>query len=208
MTGTSLKHQVLLVRTHSNGRAGHKVTKIVVHHMAGNLSLAQLQRTFTNRKSSATYGIDARGNIAQYVDEADRPWTTSGSDPDNYCITLELANDATGGDWHISDATMHAAVSLCADICKRYGIPKLYYDGKRGTLLRHCDYSATACPGAYFKAHTAEFCNAVNKLLTDTENAPSVRYKVQTGAFKSKENAERYAEQLNKQGIATVIKEE
>lgn len=219
MNGTNLQKQILPVATHSNGRAGHKVTKIVVHHMAGNLSLQQCKNVFNSRKSSATYAIDVNGNIGQYVDEKDRPWTTSGADPDNYCITIELANDNLKT-WHISDVTINACVKLCADICKRYGITKLYYDGKKGTLLRHCDYSATACPGNYFKSITNEFCNSVNALINENAQKTSGNganssetasdgklYRVQTGAFKSKENAQKYAEELNKKGIKTVIKE-
>lgn len=175
--------------------------------MAGNLSLERCKTTFQNRKSSATYAIDSAGNIAQYVDEKDRPWTTSGADPDNHAITIELANDQTGGNWHISDATIDAAVNLCADICKRYNISKMYYDGKRGTLLRHCDYSATACPGPYFKSITNSFCEKVNKLITHETTGDDTRYVVQAGSFKNKANAENYQKTLEKQGIKTVIKE-
>lgn len=205
MIGTTLKKIELPVSTHSNGRAGNKVSKIVVHHMAGNLSLQQCQRTFQNRKSSANYAIDSSGNIAQYVDEKDRPWTTSGSDPDNYCITIELANDQIGGQWHISDATIASCEKLCADICKRYGISKLYYNGKSGTLLRHCDYHATACPGPYFKSITDKFCDDVNALISGGD---SQYFRVQLGAFKNKENAEKYAETLKKQGIDAIVKED
>lgn len=213
MNGTKINHQELPVATHSNGRAGYKVQKIVVHHMAGNLSLQQCKNVFNSRKSSATYAIDTNGNIGQYVDENDRPWTTSGADPDNYCITIELANDNTKT-WHISDTTMKVCEELCADICQRYGISKLYYDGKKGTLLRHCDYSATACPGPYFISKTSEFCEAVNAIISSgnkaksSENIPDDKlYRVQTGAFKSKENAQKYAEELKKKGISTIIKE-
>lgn len=175
--------------------------------MAGNLSLTQCQNVFKNRKSSATYAIDSKGNIGQYVDEADRPWTTSGADPDNYCITIELANDITGGNWHISDATINKAAELCADICKRYNISKLYYDGKKGTLLRHCDYASTACPGPYFKSRTAEFCNYVNSLI-EAKGENDKIYRVQLGAFKNKENATNYAEELKKKGINAIVKED
>lgn len=207
MKGTSLPHIELPVSTHSKGRKGHKVTAIVVHHNAGNLSLKQAQNIFQSRKSSAHYDIDVNGAIAQYVDEDDRSWCTSGEDPDLRTITIELANDKTGGVWHISDKTMQACVYLCTDICKRYGISKLYYDGKRGTLLRHCDYAPTACPGPYFKQQTDNFCRAVNAGLGGAyDNHEDAIYHVQAGAFKSKENAEAYQAELKKQGIDTVIK--
>lgn len=207
MNGTKLAKTEYPVTTHSKGRQGYKVMKIVVHHMAGDLTLEQCQKVFQNRKSSANYAIDSAGNIGQYVDENDRPWTTSGADPDNYCITIELANDDTKT-WHISDNAINRCAELCADICKRYGIKKLYYDGKKGTLLRHCDYSATACPGPYFKSKTDEFCNYVNMLINSqtTEKTNNEYYKVQLGAFKNKDNAEAYAEKLNKNGVPAIVK--
>lgn len=205
MNGTKIKHIELPVTTHSNGRNGEKVTAIVVHHMAGCLTLQQCEKVFQNRKSSATYAIDIDGNVAQYVDENDRPWTTSGSNPDNHAITIELANTIEGVSnktWTISDKTMQACIELCADICKRYNIPKLYYSGKTGTLLRHCDYSATACPGSYFISKTPYFVNEVNKIL----QGDNTYYRVQMGAFKNKENAENYAKELNKKGIEAIVK--
>lgn len=208
MNGTKIKHIELPVATHSNGRKGKSVNAIVVHHNAGNLTLQQVQSTFKSRRSSAHYDIDVHGNIAQYVDENDRSWCTGGEDPDLRTITIELANDQIGGNWHISDDTINACAELCADICKRYGIKKLYYDGKNGTLLRHCDYQATACPGNYFKSRTNEFCEYVNELMAkDKEPKASAKYKVQTGAFANKENAEAYAETLKKKGIEAIVKE-
>lgn len=204
MIGTTLKHTELPVRTHSNGRKGKTPNAIVVHHMAGNLSLKQAQNVFNSRNSSAHYAIDVNGNIAQYVDEKDRSWCTSGEDPDLRTITIELANDKIGGDWHISDATMTSAVNLCVDICKRYGIKTLYYNGKKGTLLRHCDYHATACPGPYFKNNTTKFCEDVNAKL---RGGNATYYRVQLGAFKSKENAQAYADKLKAQGIDAIVKE-
>lgn len=204
MIGTTLKHIELPVKTHSNGRGGYKPTAIVVHHMAGNLTLKQTQNVFNSRNSSAHYAIDVNGNIAQYVDEKDRSWCTSGSNPDNWTITIELANDQVGGEWHISDATMTACEDLCVDICKRYGIKTLYYNGKTGTLLRHCDYHATACPGPYFKNHTTQFCEDVNAKL---RGGNATYYRVQLGAFKNKANADAYAEKLKAQGIDAIVKE-
>lgn len=214
MTGTTLKHSEMPVKTHSNGRRGMKPRAIVVHHQAGNLSAEALRDVFTRRNSSAHYGIDVHGNICQYVDENDRAWTTGGGDPDNYAITMELANDQTGGNWHISDSTINVAAALCADICRRWGIKKLYYDGKRGTLLRHCDFQPTACPGPYFKSRTAEFCSYVNTLINapadnqQKEDKPAALYRVQTGAYKNKANAEAAAAELRRKGYETIIKED
>lgn len=195
-----------------------KIRALVIHHEAGILTGSAIQNVFKSRKSSANYSIDKNGEISLHVPEEYRAWTTGGRNPDDYSITIELSNDRIGGDWHISDATIEAAEKLAADICRRYGIKKLYYDGKNGTLLRHCDFQPTACPGPYFKGITDHFCNEVNKLITEAEKpaetpenasdggTDSGLYHVQTGAFKNKENAEKQAEKLKQQGIEAVVK--
>ena len=208
--GTSLPHQTIMVSTHSNGRSGEKVRAIVIHHQAGNLSGAQIARVFASRHSSATYSIASDGTITQHVSEADRPWTTSGADPDNRSITIEVANNTFAPTWTISDAAMNATIALCADICKRYGITKMYYNGKRGTLLRHCDYHATACPGPYIKAQTGYICGAVNAKLaeankTDTTTDTGMIYRVQCGAFRSKDSAETLSKRLTAAGFTNAV---
>ena len=58
-----------------------------------------------------------------------------------------MANSETGGDWPISQAAYASLISLCADICNRYGIYP-YYDGTpSATLTEHCMFVATNCPG-------------------------------------------------------------
>lgn len=203
MTTTALPHIERLVKTYTNTRHGKTPRAIVIHHEAGNLTADEIAKVFSSRKSSANYSIDETGEVCLHVPEEYRAWTTGGTDPDDYSITIELANDATGEPWHISDSTISSAVQLCADICRRYGIKKLYYDGKSGTLLRHCDFKATACPGAYFKSRTTQFCDRVNILL----DADNVVYTVQAGAFKNKANADTYAKALNDRGISAIVKE-
>lgn len=196
------------MNTYSRTRHGKKIKAIVIHHEAGILTSSAIANVFKTRNSSANYSIDKNGEICLHVPEEFRAWTTGGTTPDDYSITIELSNDKLGGNWHISDATISAAVSLVVDICKRYGIAKLYYDGKNGTLLRHCDFQATACPGEYFKSITETFCARVNEQLKTTPPAYNTTYHVQTGAFSKKENAEKQVEKLKKQGISAIIKEE
>ena len=208
--GTKLPHNTRIVPTHSSGRAGQKVRAIVIHHQAGNLTGTQIANIFRSRRSSATYSIATDGTITQHVSESDRPWTTSGADPDNYAITIEVANNRFAPEWTVSDAALNATIELCADICRRYGITSLYYDGKHGTLLRHCDYHATACPGPYIKAQTGYICGAVNAKLaeankTDTTTDTGMIYRVQCGAFRSKDSAETLSKRLTAAGFTNAV---
>lgn len=99
------------------------VKKITIHHMAGDISLERLGEVFANpgRGASANYAIDVEGDVALYVEECNRAWTSSNSDNDNMAVTIEVANDENGGEWHVSDESYNTLINLCVDICERNG---------------------------------------------------------------------------------------
>ena len=174
MSNSNLAKYIHLVGNY-NDRQGNGVSRIIIHHMAGNLSLEALGRVMESRESSATYGIDVNGNIGRFVDEAYRPWTSSSWEADKCAVTIEVANNSGAPDWTVSDASMNALIELCADICKRNGIPKLNYTGdKSGNLHMHKWYAATACPGPYLSSKFPYIAAEVNKRLNgSTTTAPS-----------------------------------
>ena len=133
---------------HSGSRL-NPISKITIHHMAGNLSIETCGNVFLNpnKQASSNYGIGSDGRIACYVEEEDHPWTSANWENDDRAITIEVANSESGGDWPISQAAYASLISLCADICNRYGIYP-YYDGTpSATLTEHCMFVATNCPG-------------------------------------------------------------
>lgn len=155
-----------------SSRQGYKVTRIIPHHQAGNLSLGTLGNVMASRGSSATYGIDSDGNIGQYVPESQRPWTTSSWDADCCAVTIEVANDGGAPDWHVSDKANEALINLCVDICKRNGITSLNYTGDRnGNMHMHKWYSNTSCPGPYLSSKFPYIAAEVNKRLNGSANA-------------------------------------
>lgn len=144
------------------------VEKITIHHMAGDLELEALGERFSNRdrQVSANYAIDSSGQVALYVEEANRAWTSSSRENDNVAVTIEVANDETGRDWHVSDAAYETLVELCADICRRNGIERLEYTGDRqGNLTLHKMFADTECPGPYLEGRMEEIAEAVNLCL-------------------------------------------
>lgn len=165
MSNSNLVKYIHLVNNY-NDRQGNKVSRIIIHHMAGNLSLETLGKVFETREGSATYGIDVNGNIGRYLDESLRPWTSSSWDADKCAVTIEVANDGGAPDWHVSDASINALIELCTDICRRNGITSLNYTGdKNGNLHMHKWYAATACPGPYLGSKFAYIADEVNKKL-------------------------------------------
>lgn len=147
--GYSALTNVAIMSPNHSGSRYNSISKITIHHMAGNLSIETCGNVFLNpnRQASSNYGIGSDGRIACYVDEENHPWTSANWENDDRAITIEVANSETGGDWPISQAAYSSLIKLCADICNRYGIYP-YYDGTpSATLTEHCMFVATNCPG-------------------------------------------------------------
>ena len=145
-----------------------KIKKITIHHMAGNLTVEACGDIFarTSRQASSNYGIGTDGRVGLYVDEANRSWCSSNATNDHQAITIEVANDKIGGNWHVSDKALTKLIALCVDICKRNGITKLTYTGdKTGNLTTHDMFASTACPGPYLKSKMSYIATEVNKQL-------------------------------------------
>lgn len=162
------------ISPHKTSPRNAKIRKITIHHMAGKLSVEECGEVFQTRQASANYGIDNNGNVGLYVDESDRAWSTSNGNNDHQAVNIELANDEVGGDWHVSDAVIEKCILLCADICRRNGLPELKFTGdSRGTLTMHCYFAATACPGDYLKTKFKYIADEVNKLLKGEKPTPT-----------------------------------
>ena len=185
------------------------ITKITIHHMAGIMGARQCANMHHNgNASSANYYVGNDGKICQGVPESRRAWTTGSQENDYKAITIEVSNSSGAPDWKVSDKALNATIALCVDICKRNGIKQINYTGdKKGNLTMHCWYQATACPGPYLKGKFAYIANEINKQLSGTPAptpTPSTNtlYKVQIGAFKVKENAEKQLEKAKKAGFS------
>ena len=166
MSNSSLVSYVKL-SPHYRSRGGNKISKITIHHMAGNLSVETCGNVFQSKSvASANYGIGSDGRIALYVDEANRAITSSNTANDNVAVTIEVANNSGAPNWSISDKAYAALIELCVDICKRNDIKALNYTGdKNGNLTRHNMFAATTCPGPYLQGKFADIAKEVNKKL-------------------------------------------
>lgn len=149
------------------------VCKVTVHHMADELTLDELGDVFAqrDRRASANYAIDTKGRVALYVEEDNRAWTSSNRENDDQAVTIEVANDRIGGDWHVSDEAYAKLVELCTDICRRNGIESLEFTGdSSGSLTIHKMFADTECPGPYLESRMEELAAEVTRQLKETEN--------------------------------------
>lgn len=192
----------------SKGRK-YEITRITPHCVVGQLDVKTLGNIFakTSAQASSNYGIGDDGRIAMYVEEKDRSWCSSSSDNDNRAVTIECASDAKHP-YAFKKVVYNALVDLCVDICKRNGKKKLIWipDKKKALsykpkktemiLTVHRWFAAKACPGAWMYERMDDLAKAVTKKL-------NVLYKVQVGAFSSKDNAERMQDKLKAKGYST-----
>ena len=137
---------------HYDSREGTPITDITIHHMAGNLTVYECGEVFQTREASSNYGIDGEGRVGMYVEERNASWANANKPSNQRSVTIELANDQIGGEWHVSDTAIEKCIELCVDICKRNNIDLVYTGDTSGTLTRHNMFYATACPGPYLQS--------------------------------------------------------
>lgn len=154
------------ISPHRTSPRTKKIAKITPHHAAGKVSVETMGAIFQNREASANYGIGYDGRIGMYVEEADRPWTSSSGANDNQAVTIECSNSAATDDWPVSDLVLGKLIDLCVDICQRNEIEKLIFTGDAsGNLTQHNYFIATACPGPYLKSKFTYIAETVNARL-------------------------------------------
>lgn len=174
MTGSSLVTSYVPAYrgNYTNGRQGHKIKKITIHHMAGRLTCEQCGTIFqrVGRQGSSHYGIGYDGRIAQYVDETDTAWTDGNWDSNLESVTIENSDIKSGAPWDVTAETLTALIQLCADIAKRNGLGLLV---KGKNLTWHSMYQATACPGEGLLRKMDYICDEANKIIAGVQEVPS-----------------------------------
>ena len=207
------------ISPYKNSPRNNKIKKITIHHMSGNLSVETCGNVFQSREASSNYGIDSNGRVGMYVEEKDRPWTSSSPSNDNQAVTIEVANDGGAStNWHVSDKALAKLIDLCVDICERNGIKQLNYTGDRsGNLTRHNMFAATDCPGPYLQSKFPYIASEVNKRLnkessnkgnSSSSSKVNVIYKIRTNGrwLPEVKNLEDYAGNIGQKITDIAIK--
>lgn len=199
----------------------HKIDTVTIHCVVGQCSVETLGNVFASasRQASSNYGIGYDGRIGMYVEEKDRSWCSSNAANDNRAITIEVASD-TKEPYAVNAKTYAALIDLLVDICKRNGIKELVWSTNKADRVNHkngCnmtvhrDYANKSCPGTYLYERHAQIASEVNKRLGSTNIKPAPEkpsgglYRVQTGAFKSKTNADAMLAKVKAKGFDTYM---
>ena len=200
----------------------HKIDTITIHCVVGQCSVETLGNIFapTSRQASSNYGVGVDGRIGMYVEEKDRSWCSSNAANDNRAITIEVASDTTHP-YAVNNKAYAALLDLVTDICRRNGIKKLVWSTNKNERVNHLngcnmtvhrDYANKSCPGDYLYERHGAIAAEVNKRLGASAAEPetpssgtNTLYKVQTGAFKQKSNAQALEKKLKAAGFDTYV---
>lgn len=206
-----------------NSPRNHIIDTITIHCVVGQCSVETIGDVFypTSRQASSNYGIGPDGRIGMYVEEKDRSWCSSNAANDNRAITIEVASD-TKEPYAVTDAAYKSLIKLVADICKRNGIKELKWKADKSLIGQvdkqnmtvHRWFANKSCPGEYLYSRHGQIAAEVNAILkgsssstnkSTTSSTTDTLYRVQTGAFSKKENADAMLTKVKAAGFSTCM---
>lgn len=218
-TNSSLVSYTNLSPNHS-GQRMHSIDRITPHCVVGQLSAESICGCFTStsRQASCNYGIGTDGKVSLCVEEKNRSWCSSSNANDQRAVTIECASDKTSP-YAMNEAVYQSLIKLCADICKRNGKSKLLWLGDKNKTLNyspksdemvltvHRWFSNKSCPGDWLYSRLGDLASRVTAQLggASTNVSGSQLYRVQTGAFSKKTNADTLEEKLKTKGFDTFM---
>lgn len=218
MSNSGLVVYTKLSPNHS-GQRTHSIDRITPHCVVGQLSCETICGCFTSpeREASCNYGIGTDGRISLCVEEKNRSWCSSSNANDQRAVTIECSSDKTAP-YAMTDAVYAALIDLCTDICKRNGKSKLLWFGDKNKTLAyepkademiitvHRWFANKSCPGDWLYNRLGDLATKVTSRLGGGSQQPSgTLYRVQTGAYKQKANADAQLAKVKAAGFDTYM---
>lgn len=221
MSNSGLVVYTKLSPNHS-GQRTHSIDRITPHCVVGQLSAESICGCFISpeRQASCNYGIGTDGRISLCVEEKNRSWCSSSNANDQRAVTIECSSDKTAP-YAMTDAVYAALIELCVDICKRNGKSKLLWFGDKNKTLSyepkademiitvHRWFANKSCPGDWLYNRLGDLAAKVTARLSGSaapQPSPSgTLYRVQTGAYKQKANADTQLAKVKAAGFDTYM---
>lgn len=219
MSNSPLVVYTKLSPNHS-GQRTHGIDRITPHCVVGQLSCERICDCFpAGRGASCNYGIGTDGRISLCVEEKNRSWCSSSNANDQRAVTIECSSDKTAP-YAMTDAVYAALIDLCTDICKRNGKKKLLWFGDKNKTLAyepkademiitvHRWFANKSCPGDWLYNRLGDLAAKVTSRLSGETPQPSpsgTLYRVQTGAYKNKANADAQLAKVKAAGFDTYM---
>lgn len=219
MSNSSLATYVKISENKTSPRTG-TIDTISIHCVVGQWTARQTVDFLSpsNRKASCNYAVGKDGSVAIGVEESDRSWCTSSSSNDHRAITIEVASDTTDP-YEVTDDAYNALIKLLVDICERnsaltdglkwQGDKELIGQVTKQNMTVHRWFASKSCPGDYLYGLHGQIAADVNALLknNDTSEDTATLYRVQTGAYSKKANADTQLEKVKAAGFDTYMVE-
>lgn len=137
----------------------HRKDMVTFHHNGGRLSHEGVLNVWKTRPASAHFDVDAAGNVAQYVEMNEYAWACGNTEGNQRSISIEMCNEATNGEWPVSETTWRSAARLAGWIfAKVIGVRP-----SQATLVPHHHWKSTTCAGPYMDAHHAAFVSVAQQ---------------------------------------------
>lgn len=150
------------------GYPRHKIDRVVIHHNSTtNYKVALNTWLKGGKMTSAHYEITPT-QIIGCVDETRSAWHAGNKPMNQRSIGLEHVNSSGAPNWEVAEATLKNSARLCADICKRYGIP---IDSTH--IIPHKSIVATDCPGGINMNHYIDLVRQAAGQTVTTETKPT-----------------------------------
>lgn len=197
----------------NSGERTSLISRITPHCVVGQCTVETLGELFSNHSQqiSANYGIGSDGRVGLFVPENFRSWCSSSRENDQCAVTIECASD-TNPPYAFNKPVYNSLVNLCVDICSRNGKNKLLWLGDKNKTLSyvpkenemvlsvHRWFANKECPGEWLYSRLETLAETVTAELTKN-NPGSDLYRVQLGAFRNKDNAEKFLETVKNAGF-------
>ena len=196
-----------------NSRGDYKITRITPHCVVGEFSaeeVASWKKFNDGKTASMNYVIGKDGEILCNVLEENRAWTSGSRENDYRAITIECSSGAKHP-YKFNEKVWESLKELILDICKRYNKKGIIIANSAKDAIEkennypnfmiityHRYFQNVECAGEWCISHMNEIRDYVNSKLLTMDSL----YKVQVGAFKIRENAEKLKNKLVEQGYS------
>lgn len=145
-SGAGVVKELLMNKHYSKGRYGQSISKIVIHHNAGNLSTESIYQTWQTRAASAHYQVEGNGTVGQLVLDCDTAWQAGNWTINTQTIGIEHADYVdSNGRWRMTKATINSGARLVAALCLQYKLGRPQWGVN---TVGHNECTSTECPAS------------------------------------------------------------
>ena len=134
-----------------------------------------------------------RDRVIRIIPDNEIAYAASGKNAGT--LHIEVCYSKAGGEFE--SASISALRELVQELMKKYSI-------SAGNVLRHYDLTGKYCPWYYVDENRWA---VLHEYITSAAVKPKKLYRVQVGAFSSRENAEQYMNKVKAAGFGAFIVE-